>query len=182
MLVLSRQRDETIMIGDDIEITIVDIRGDKVRLGITAPATIPVHRKEVYDAIQRENREAARMKMEDIGNFPKAGRPSVPPGLHRPAATPPTTQPGTPAPQNNPAGPSSAPGAPGSAPSAPSTPPTGPVAASPLRMPAVRPGGPGSRGPSNGTGNGSGRGGPAAAPGMPGLAAGMNNSAGSMTA
>ena len=86
MLVLSRQRDETIMIGDDIEITIVDIRGDKVRLGITAPATIPVHRKEVYDAIQRENREAARVKMEDLGGLPKAVRPSaVPPGLHRPA-------------------------------------------------------------------------------------------------
>src|SRR5881398_2501789 len=86
MLVLSRQRDETIMIGDDIEITIVDIRGDKVRLGITAPATIPVHRKEVYDAIQRENRAAARVKMEDLGSLPKTpGRPSaVPPGLHRP--------------------------------------------------------------------------------------------------
>jgi carbon storage regulator len=84
MLVLSRQRDETIMIGDDIEITIVDIRGDKVRLGITAPATIPVHRKEVYDAIQRENREAARVKMEDLGGLPRtAGRPTVTPGLHR---------------------------------------------------------------------------------------------------
>ncbi len=66
MLVLSRQRDETIMIGDDIKITIVDIRGDKVRLGIAAPATIPVHRKEVYEAIQRENREAAQVKMEDL--------------------------------------------------------------------------------------------------------------------
>jgi len=54
MLVLSRQRDETIMIGDDIEITIVDIRGEKVRLGINAPAHVPVHRKEVYDAIKRE--------------------------------------------------------------------------------------------------------------------------------
>jgi carbon storage regulator len=86
MLVLSRQRDETIMIGDDIEITIVDIRGDKVRLGITAPATIPVHRKEVYDAIQRENREAARVRMEDLGGLPKTpGRSAaVPPGLHRP--------------------------------------------------------------------------------------------------
>ena len=88
MLVLSRQRDETIMIGDDIEITIVDIRGDKVRLGITAPATIPVHRKEVYDAIQRENREASRVKMEDLGSLPRAGRPSVPPGLHRPVNVP----------------------------------------------------------------------------------------------
>jgi carbon storage regulator len=55
MLVLSRQRDETIMIGDDVQVTVVDIRGEKVRLGITAPAHIPVHRKEVYEAIQREN-------------------------------------------------------------------------------------------------------------------------------
>ena len=54
VLVLSRQRDETIMIGDDIEITIVDIRGDKVRLGITAPRHIQVHRREVYDAIKRK--------------------------------------------------------------------------------------------------------------------------------
>lgn len=60
MLVLSRQRDETIMIGDDVEITIVDVRGDKVRLGITAPARIAVHRKEVYEAIRAENEQAAR--------------------------------------------------------------------------------------------------------------------------
>lgn len=54
MLVLSRQKDESIMIGDEVEITIVDVRGDKVRLGITAPKNIPVHRREIYDAIQRE--------------------------------------------------------------------------------------------------------------------------------
>lgn len=59
MLVLSRQRDETIMIGDDIEITIVDIRGEKVRLGINAPPHVPVHRKEVYDAIKREKEAKA---------------------------------------------------------------------------------------------------------------------------
>jgi len=58
MLVLSRQRDEMIMIGDDIEITVVDIRGEKVRLGINAPPHIPVHRKEVYDAIKREKAAA----------------------------------------------------------------------------------------------------------------------------
>ena len=58
MLVLSRQRDETIMIGDDIELTIVDIRGDKVRIGITAPTRIAVHRKEVYDAIRKANQQA----------------------------------------------------------------------------------------------------------------------------
>jgi carbon storage regulator len=61
MLVLSRHRDESIIIGDDIVITVVDIRGDKVRLGINAPVEIPVHRQEVYEAIQRENRQAAQM-------------------------------------------------------------------------------------------------------------------------
>jgi carbon storage regulator len=54
MLVLSRHRDESIMIGDDIVVTVVDIRGDKVRLGIEAPTQIPVHRQEIYEAIQRE--------------------------------------------------------------------------------------------------------------------------------
>ena len=57
MLVLSRQKDESIIIGDDVEVTIVDVRGDKVRLGITAPKEIPVHRREVYEAIQREKAE-----------------------------------------------------------------------------------------------------------------------------
>ena len=66
MLVLSRQRDETIMIGDDVEITVVDIRGDKVRLGINAPRHIQVHRKEVYDAIKRENERAAKLEPEDV--------------------------------------------------------------------------------------------------------------------
>lgn len=66
MLVLSRQRDETIMIGDDIEITVVDIRGDKVRLGINAPSRIAVHRKEVYDAIRAENQHAATINKNDI--------------------------------------------------------------------------------------------------------------------
>ena len=68
MLVLSRTRDESIVIGDDIQITIVDVRGDKVRLGINAPTTIPVHRKEVYDAIKRENHQAATLRPEEIGN------------------------------------------------------------------------------------------------------------------
>ena len=57
MLVLSRQKDESIMIGDDVEVIIVDVRGDKVRLGITAPRSIPVHRREVYEAIKREKAE-----------------------------------------------------------------------------------------------------------------------------
>jgi len=64
MLVLSRQKDESIMIGDDVEITIVDVRGDKVRLGITAPKEIPVHRMEVYEAIQREKAETQAHEQE----------------------------------------------------------------------------------------------------------------------
>ena len=66
MLVLSRQRDETIMIGDEVEITVVDIRGDKVRLGITAPRQVAVHRKEVYEAIKRENAEASQVQIDDL--------------------------------------------------------------------------------------------------------------------
>ncbi|MCJ7693122.1 MAG: carbon storage regulator CsrA [Sedimentisphaerales bacterium] len=62
MLVLSRQKDESIMIGDDVEITIVDVRGDKVRLGIVAPREVPVHRREVYEAIQRENDEKKKQQ------------------------------------------------------------------------------------------------------------------------
>lgn len=53
MLILSRHKDESIMIGDAIEVMIVDIRGDKVRLGVKAPGEVPVHRREVYCAIQR---------------------------------------------------------------------------------------------------------------------------------
>ncbi len=71
MLVLSRHRDESIMIGDDIVITIVDIRGDKVRLGIDAPQEIPVHRQEVYEAIKRENKKSSRLgpsETKDIGS------------------------------------------------------------------------------------------------------------------
>ena len=78
MLVLSRQRDETIMIGDDIEVTVVDIRGDKVRLGINAPKEISVHRKEVYDAIRRKNRAAAQVKPEDLSGIGKVAPPKAP--------------------------------------------------------------------------------------------------------
>jgi len=62
MLVLSRRKDETIMIGDDVEITIVDIKGETVRLGIRAPRQVTVHRKEVYEAIQAENIAAANQQ------------------------------------------------------------------------------------------------------------------------
>ena len=79
MLVLSRQRDESIMIGDNIVITIVDIRGDKVRLGINAPTEIPVHRQEVYEAIQRENLRASRLEPKDTRSLGKSsGSPPNP--------------------------------------------------------------------------------------------------------
>jgi len=75
MLVLSRQRDETIMIGDEIQITVVDIRGDKIRLGITAPNRIAVHRKEVYDSIREENERAARIGGETLDTLAQTVRP-----------------------------------------------------------------------------------------------------------
>lgn len=75
MLVLSRQRDESIMIGDDVEITIVDVRGDKVRLGINAPKSIPVHRREVYDAIQREKKQAKEAKEQPSTEVQKQPEP-----------------------------------------------------------------------------------------------------------
>jgi carbon storage regulator len=83
MLVLSRQRDETIMIGDEIEITIVDIRGDKVRLGITAPTRIAVHRKEVYEAIKRENEQAAQLNRSMENGDLDAIKRSISPGPAR---------------------------------------------------------------------------------------------------
>lgn len=57
MLVLARHRNERIRIGDDVVVTIVEIRGDKVRLGIDAPNDVAVHRQEVYDAIKREGQK-----------------------------------------------------------------------------------------------------------------------------
>jgi len=78
MLVLTRQRDETVVIGDTIEITVVDIRGDKVRLGINAPKTIPVHRKEIWEQIRRENSEAAKLRPEDLAGIPPGEPPPAP--------------------------------------------------------------------------------------------------------
>ena len=80
MLVLSRQRDQSIIIGDDIVVTVVDVRGDKVRLGIDAPTEIPVHRREVYEAIQRENLRASRLDAQEarqLADDPTAGSGTV---------------------------------------------------------------------------------------------------------
>tara|TARA_B110000914_G_C15106370_1_gene284037 strand:+ start:253 stop:456 length:204 start_codon:yes stop_codon:yes gene_type:complete len=60
MLVLSRKKNESIVINNDITIVVVDIRGDKVRLGVEAPKEIPVHRREVYDAIQNNEQSTEK--------------------------------------------------------------------------------------------------------------------------
>lgn len=72
MLCLGRQKDEKIMVGDDIEITVLAICGDKVRIGVSAPKGISVHRREIYDAIQREKQAAALVKPEDVAGLGKA--------------------------------------------------------------------------------------------------------------
>jgi carbon storage regulator len=64
MLVLSRKKNESIVINDDITIVVVEIRGDKVRLGVEAPKEVPVHRREVFDAIRR-NEAAAGSKAKE---------------------------------------------------------------------------------------------------------------------
>ncbi|HLI48533.1 MAG TPA: carbon storage regulator CsrA [Chthonomonas sp.] len=63
MLVLTRKPDQSIMVGNDIEITVLEVRGEQVRLGIRAPRTIAVHRKEVYEQILQENRNAVSTPM-----------------------------------------------------------------------------------------------------------------------
>lgn len=59
MLALSRKQNESIMIGNDIEITILEVKGEQVKLGITAPKSVPVYREEVYAQIKEANKEAA---------------------------------------------------------------------------------------------------------------------------
>lgn len=59
MLALSRKKDEAIVINNDIEITVIEIKGDQVKLGISAPKSVPIYRKEVYVQIQEANKEAA---------------------------------------------------------------------------------------------------------------------------
>ncbi|MGM0508347.1 MAG: carbon storage regulator CsrA [Fusobacteriota bacterium] len=71
MLVLSRKINESIIIGDDIEIVIVEMKNDQVKLGIKAPRSIPVHRSEVYEEIQLENKKASenQNKLTGLGNL-----------------------------------------------------------------------------------------------------------------
>jgi carbon storage regulator len=69
MLILSRKVDEKIMIGDDISVSILEVRGDQVRIGVDAPKTVKVYRREVFDAIKAENQAAA----ESTPIFPELG-------------------------------------------------------------------------------------------------------------
>jgi carbon storage regulator len=75
MLVLSRYCDESVCIGDDIVITVVDVRSDRVRLGINAPSSVSVHRQEVYDAISREKDDDAKGRHDRFANHVVKGRP-----------------------------------------------------------------------------------------------------------
>lgn len=76
MLVLTRRVDESIMIGDDIRIVVVEVRGEQVKLGIEAPRHIPVHREEVYREIQEENRRAALAGTDDLDRLGEKVEPS----------------------------------------------------------------------------------------------------------
>lgn len=69
MLVLARKPNQSIMIGDDIEIRVVDIKGDQVKIGITAPKSISVHRKEIYEEIKAENIGASQANAEDVNKL-----------------------------------------------------------------------------------------------------------------
>lgn len=71
MLVLTRKPSQSIMVGDDIVLTVLEVRGDKVRIGIDAPRNVAVHRQEVYEQIQLQNIEAARAKVASLEEVTK---------------------------------------------------------------------------------------------------------------
>lgn len=87
MLVLSRKLNQAIMIGDDVRIVVVSVDRDQVKLGIDAPRAIAVHRSEIYDEIQRQNREAAASQTEVISEVPTTAQlrpgPAKLPGARR---------------------------------------------------------------------------------------------------
>jgi carbon storage regulator len=76
MLVLSRKKNESIVINDDITIVVVEIRGDKVRLGVEAPKEVPVHRREVFDAIRRNEAAAKEKELKQADSADTANTPS----------------------------------------------------------------------------------------------------------
>lgn len=66
MLVLTRKVNQSIIIGDDIEVVVLEVRGEQIRLGIRAPRDVVVHRKEIYDQIQEENKAASTVEPSDV--------------------------------------------------------------------------------------------------------------------
>jgi carbon storage regulator len=70
VLVLTRRANQSIMIGHEIVVTVLEVRGDQVRLGIKAPRSIDVHREEIFDQLQQANREAVRAPGDDVGKLP----------------------------------------------------------------------------------------------------------------
>lgn len=93
MLILARKINESIMIGDQVEISVIDIKGDQVRLGITAPRQVKVFRREVYRMIQEENLKAARAKPDLLPALLGPGSPrgeSREPGAAKEGQAPPT--------------------------------------------------------------------------------------------
>jgi carbon storage regulator len=78
MLVLSRKRDESIIIGDDVVVTVIDIKGEQVKLGVSAPKSISIHRKEVYEAIQAENLAASRPEAQNLSGLAKVLEKTAP--------------------------------------------------------------------------------------------------------
>lgn len=71
MLVLSRRANESIVIGGEVVVTVLEVRGDQVRLGINAPKSVTVHREEVHAEIQRANQQAAEVRSVDLGRLPR---------------------------------------------------------------------------------------------------------------
>lgn len=71
MLALTRKKGETIVINDDIEITVLGTNGDQVKLGISAPRSVPVFRKEIYEQIQQENKESVKNNFEALKSYKK---------------------------------------------------------------------------------------------------------------
>jgi len=69
MLVLTRKVNQSIVIGDDIEVVVLEVRGEQVRLGVRAPKSIAVHRKEVYEQIRQENLNAASVSTDDLSSL-----------------------------------------------------------------------------------------------------------------
>lgn len=82
MLVLTRRANQSIMIGDDIVITVLDVRGDQIRIGITAPRSVAVHREEVYAELQAENEAAASPSRDALANLDRL-LPKQPPPRRR---------------------------------------------------------------------------------------------------